>query len=68
MTMGHRTDLTKDEKRIIVKELANATTPEMIASKINRHVVTVNKFVNDPLKKRKSALIAVPGSLFQSET
>ena len=25
----------------------------MIASKINRHVVTVNKFVNDPLKKRK---------------
>ena len=38
---------------IIVKELANATTPEMSASKINRHVVTVNKFVNDPLKKRK---------------
>ena len=53
MTMGRRTDLTDDEKRIIVKELTNATTPEMIASKINRHVVTVNKFVNDPLKKRK---------------
>ena len=51
--MGRRTDLTDDEKRIILKELANATTPEMIASKINRHVVTVNKFVNDPLKKRK---------------
>ena len=51
--MGRRTDLTDDEKRILVKELANATTPEMIASKINRHVVTVNKFVNDPLKKRK---------------
>ena len=31
--MGRRTDLTDDEKRIIVKELANATTPEMIASK-----------------------------------
>ena len=52
MTMGCRTDLTDDEKRIIVKGLANATTPEMIASKINRHVVTVNMFVNDPLKKR----------------
>ena len=51
--MGRRTDLTDDEKRILVKELANATTPEMIASKINRHVVTVNKFVNDPLKKMK---------------
>ena len=49
--MGRRIDLTDDEKRIIVKELANATAPEMIASKINRHVVTVNKFVNDPLKK-----------------
>ena len=53
MTMGRRTDLTDDEKRIMVKELANATTPEMISSKINRHVVTVNKFVNDPLKKRR---------------
>ena len=42
--MGRRTDLTDDEKRIIVKELeANTTTPEMIASKINRYVVTVNK-------------------------
>ena len=51
--LRRRTDLTDDEKRIIVKELANATTPELIASKINRHVVTVNKFVNDPLKKRK---------------
>ena len=66
--MGRHTDLTDDEKRIIVKELANATTSEMIASKTNRHIVTVNKFVNDPLKKRKSALIAGPGSLFQSET
>ena len=51
--MRRRTHLTDDEKRIIVKELANATTPEMIASKINRHVVTVITFVNDPLKKRK---------------
>ena len=51
--MGRRTDLTDDEKRIIVKELVNATTPEMIASRKNRQVVTVNKFVNDPLKKRK---------------
>ena len=51
--MGRRTDPTDDGKRIIVKELANATTPEMIASKINRHVVTVSKFANDPLKKRK---------------
>ena len=51
--MGRRTDITDDEKRIIVKELASATTTELIASKINRHVVTVNKFVNDPLKKGK---------------
>ena len=31
--MGRRTDLTDDEKRIIVKEFGNATTPEMIAIK-----------------------------------
>ena len=53
MTMGRRKDLTDDEKEIIIKELANATTPEIIANRINRHVVTVNKFLNDPLKKRK---------------
>ena len=51
--MGRHTDLTDDEKQIIVKEIVNATTPEMIASRKNRQVVTVNKFVNDPLKKRK---------------
>ena len=53
MTMGRREDLTDDEKRIIIKELANATTAEVIAKRINRHVVTVNKSLNDPLKKRK---------------
>ena len=53
MTMGCCKDLTDDEKRIIIKELANATTPEVIANRINRHVVTVNKFLNDPVKKRK---------------
>ena len=51
--MGRRKDLTDDEKRIIIKELANVTTPEVIANRINRHVVTVNKFLNDPLKTRK---------------
>ena len=53
MTMGRRKDLTDAEKGIIIKELANSTTPEVIANRINRHVVTVNKFLNDPLKKRK---------------
>ena len=51
--MGRRKDLTDDEKRIIIKELANATTPEVIANRINRHVVTVNKFLSDPFRKRK---------------
>ena len=50
MTVGRRKDLTDDEKRIIIKELANATTPEVIANRINRHVVTVNKFL---FRKRK---------------
>ena len=36
--MGCRKDLTDDEKQIIIKELANATTPEVIANRINRHV------------------------------
>ena len=67
--MGRRTDLTDHEKRIIVKELANATTPDCKQNQACiSHVVTVNKFVNDPLKIGRSALIASPGSLFQSET
>ena len=52
--MGRRKDLTDDEKRIIIKELVNATTLEVITNRINRrHVVTVNKFFNGSLKKRK---------------
>ena len=51
--MGRRKDLTDAEKVIIIKELANSTTPEVIANRINRHVVTVNKFLNDPFRKRK---------------
>ena len=51
--MGRRKDLTDAEKGIIIKELANSTAPEAIANRINRHVVTVNKFLNDPFRKRK---------------
>ena len=51
--MGRRKDLTDAEKGIIIKELANSTRPEVIAKRINRHIVTVNKFLNNPLRKRK---------------
>ena len=51
--MGRSKDLTDAEKGIIIKELANSTRPEVIAKRINRHVVTVNKFLNDPFRKRK---------------
>ena len=51
--MGRRKDLTDAKKGTIIKELANSTRPEVIAKRMNRHAVTVNKFLNDPLRKRK---------------
>ena len=52
--MGRRKDLTDAEKGIIINEIANSKTPGAIANRINRHVVTVNKFsLNDPFKTRK---------------
>ena len=68
--MGRRKDLTDAEKGITIGELANSTTPEVIANRINRHVVTVNKFLNGPFKKRKIRAHGGfnLGSLFQSET
>lgn len=53
MTVGGRKDLTDAEKEINIKELANSTRPAVIAKRIDRHVVTVNKFLNEPSRKGK---------------
>ena len=45
---------TTEIKREIIKELAKSTPLEIIAKKINRHLVTVKRFVHDPMKKRKT--------------
>ena len=52
--MGRDKDLNDEEKREIIKELAKSTPLENIAKKINRHLVTVKRFVHDPMKKRKT--------------
>lgn len=52
--MGRSKDLTDPEKEIIIKELAKSTTIADIAKRINRHVVTVKRFLTDPLRKRKT--------------
>ena len=43
-----------EEKREIIKKLVKSTPLENIAKKINRHLVTVKRFVYDPMKKRKT--------------
>ena len=53
-TIGRGKDLNDEEKREIIKELAKSTPLENIAKKINRHLVTVKRFVHDPMKKRKT--------------
>ena len=50
--MGCRKDLNKGEKNIIIKEIAKGTTTEAIAEKINRHVVTVKRFLKNPSKRK----------------
>ena len=53
MRVGRSKDLTDPEKKII-EELAKSTAVEDIAKRIKRHVVTVRRFLNDPLRKRKT--------------
>ena len=52
--MGRGKDLNDDEKRQIIKKLGKSTPLENIAKKINRHLVTVKRFLHDPMKKRKT--------------
>ena len=52
--MGRGKDFNDQEKRQIVKELAKSTSLEDIAKKIHRHLVTLKRFVSDPMKKRKT--------------
>ena len=44
--MGRGKDLNEEEKREMMKELAKSTPVENIAKKINRHLVTVKRFVH----------------------
>ena len=50
--MGRRKDLNKGEKNIIIKEIAKGTTSKAITEKINRHVVTVKRFLKNPSKRK----------------
>ena len=52
--MGRGKEFNDEEKREIIKELAKSTPLENIAKKISRHLVTVKRFVHDPMKKRKT--------------
>ena len=53
-TVGRGKDLNDGEKRQIIKELGKSTPLENIAKKINCHLVTVKRFLHDPMKKRKT--------------
>ena len=59
--MGRGKEFNDEEKREIIKELAKSTPLENIAKKYmksdmksSRHLVTVKRFVHDPMKKRKT--------------
>jgi IS30 family transposase len=52
--MGRGKDLNDEEKKQIIKLLATSTSLEDIAKKISRHLVTVKRFLHDPIKKRKT--------------
>jgi hypothetical protein len=50
--MGRRKDLTEAEKATIIKEIAKGKTTKSIAERINRHVVTVTRFLQNPSKRK----------------
>jgi transposase len=50
--MGRRKDLTEAEKATIIKESAKGKTTKSIAERINRHVVTVTRFLQNPSKRK----------------
>jgi IS30 family transposase len=50
--MGRSKDLTEGEKSIVIKEMAKGKTPKAIAEQINRHVVTVKRFLQNPSKRK----------------
>jgi IS30 family transposase len=52
--MGRRKDLTETEKPTIIKEIAKGKTTKSIAERINRHMVTVTRFLQNPSKRKPS--------------
>lgn len=50
--MGRCKDLSEAEKATIVKECAKGTSFKDIATKINRHVVTVRRYLENPSKRK----------------
>ena len=52
LTMGRGKDLTEEEKRTIIKEIATGNGPGAIAKEIGRHVGTVKQFVRSPSKRK----------------
>jgi transposase len=50
--MGRRKDLPDAEKATIIKEIAKGKTTKSIAERINRHVVTVTRFLQNPSKRK----------------
>ena len=47
-----RKDLTEAKKATIIKEIAKGKTTKSIAERINRHVVTVTRFLKNPSKRK----------------
>jgi transposase len=52
ITMGRSKDLAEQEKKFIIKEIAKGKTPKAIAEKIGRHVITVERFLKNPCKRK----------------
>jgi FixJ family two-component response regulator len=50
--MGRRKDLTEAEKATIIKEIAKGKTTKSIAERINPYGVTVERFLQNPSKRK----------------
>ena len=61
--MERRKDLTEAEKAINIKAIAKDKTTKSITERINRHVFTLTRFLQNPSKRKTRSEISVVKSV-----
>ena len=61
--MGRRNDLTEAKMATIIKEIVKGKTTKSIAERVNRHVVTVTRILQNPSRRKPCSARSVRKSV-----